>query len=261
MPRLASIHIFPFKSFDGQSVDEAVLLPSGCLRHDRRFALVDKAGDFINGKNTPAIHRLRSRFDPAACVLTLQVDGQAPAHAFQVDDDRARLVEWLANYLDKPVSLVENAEAGYPDDTAAPGPTIISTTSLAEVSTWFPGLTLAETRDRFRANLEIDADEPFWEDRLFADGARLVRLRIGEAQLLGTYPCARCPVPTRNPYTGEPIREFAKVFARRRQETLPPWAPASRFDHFYRMAVNTRPVSSRQCTLRVGDELEILGVE
>jgi hypothetical protein len=42
---------------------------------------------------------------------------------------------------------------------------------------------------------------------------------------------------------------------------LPDWAPASRFDHFYRLCVNTRPVHSRQITLRVGDEIKILGVE
>jgi uncharacterized protein YcbX len=261
MPRLARIRIFPFKSLDGQAVDEAVLLPSGCLRGDRQFALVDKAGDFINGKRAPALQRLRSRYEPATRELAVTVNGEGPKRLFQVDRQREILLEWLAGYLHTPVSLVENAEAGFPDDTTAPGPTVISTATLAQVSTWFPGLTLDETRDRFRANLEIAAEEPFWEDRLIADGMQVVRFQIGDAQLVGTNPCARCPVPTRNPYTGEPISEFGKLFARRRQQSLPPWAPASRFDHFYRLAVNTRPVHARECTLRVGDELRIVGVE
>jgi uncharacterized protein YcbX len=122
-------------------------------------------------------------------------------------------------------------------------------------------LSVDEVRDRFRANLEIDAAEPFWEDRLVAENLGMVRLQIGDAQLLGTNPCQRCPVPTRNPYSGEPLHGFAKTFAERRQETLPEWAPASRFDHFYRLAVNTRPVHARECTLRIGDEVRILGVE
>jgi uncharacterized protein YcbX len=59
-------------------------------------------------------------------------------------------------------------------------------------------------------------------------------------------------VPTRDPRSGEPRREFAKTFARRRQETLPRWAPAGRFDHYYRLATNTRPAADA-CKLKVGD--------
>jgi uncharacterized protein YcbX len=129
------------------------------------------------------------------------------------------------------------------------------------VARWFPGIALDETRDRFRANLEVDAAEPFWEDRLLAENLGVVRFEIGAAQLLGTNPCARCPVPTRNPYTGEAIHGFAKAFAQKRQATLPDWAPTSRFDHFYRLSVNTRPVRSQPATIRVGDELKILGKE
>jgi len=32
----------------------------------------------------------------------------------------------------------------------------------------------------------------------------------------------RCPVPTRNPYTGEEYENFVKIFVNRRKETLPP---------------------------------------
>lgn len=259
MPSLTRINIYPFKSFDAQSVDRAVLLPSGGLRHDRRFALVDRAGDTINGKNTPAIHTLRSHFDPATDRLSLRARGAGEPGVFDVNSDRAELARWLSDYFGREVTIVENAAGGFPDDTESPGPTVIGSATLAEVAGWFPGLTLDETRDRFRANLEIETDEPFWEDRLVGEGLAMVRFRIGEAELLGTNPCQRCPVPTRNPYTGEAMREFAKTFARRRQETLPAWAPRGRFDHFYRLAVNTRPVHGRECVLRVGDEVRVLG--
>ncbi len=261
MPKLTRINIHPIKSFDAQSVDTALLLPSGALQHDRRFALVDHTGDFVNGKRFPAIQRLRSRFDSASEQLSLQLDGQGPTHSFDMRGDRSELVAWLSDYFGQPVTLQENTAGGFPDDVESPGPTLIATATLAEVASWFPGVSVDEARDRFRANLEIDADEPFWEDRLLAAGLGAVRFRIGEAQLLGTNPCARCPVPTRNPYTGEPIHGFAKAFAQRRQAALPDWAPAARFDHFYRLSVNTRGVHARPTTIRVGDELQILGIE
>jgi uncharacterized protein YcbX len=160
-----------------------------------------------------------------------------------------------------PVTIVENVDAGFPDDTQAPGPTVISRATLAEVASWYPGLTVEEARARFRANLEIDGVAAFWEDQLLAEGLGVVRFRIGEAELLGTNPCARCVVPSRNPVSGEPIREFAKTFARRREQSLAACAPRGRFDHFYRLAVNTRRADARPCVLRVGDEVRIIGVE
>jgi uncharacterized protein YcbX len=135
---------------------------------------------------------------------------------------------------------------------------LISTATLSEVAGWFDGMTLDDARLRFRANLEIDGVEPFWEDRLVADGDREVRFRIGQAELFGTNACQRCVVPTRDPRTGEPLREFARQFARHRQERLPAWAPAARFDHYYRLALNTRPALAVQRELTVGDELTIL---
>jgi MOSC domain-containing protein len=260
VPTLARINIHPVKSFDPQPVDEAVLLASGALENDRRFAICDHQGEFINAKRTPAVHRLRSAFDPATSRLGLRIEGTSKTHVFDVASQRRELELWLGDYFDIPLKLVENRDAGFPDDTESPGPTVISTATLAEVAGWFPGLTTDEVRDRFRANLEIDGVEAFWEDRLVAEGTRMVRFQIGDVALLGSNPCQRCPVPTRNPYTGEAIREFAKIFSSHREQSLREWAPASRFDHFYRLATNTRPYDSEPRTLRVGDLVRVLGV-
>jgi uncharacterized protein YcbX len=258
MPTLARIRIHPFKSLDPQPLD-AAMLAVGALEHDRRFALVDLQGEFINGKRTPSIHRLRSHFDPASGRLALRIEGTDDEHVFDVFDERSRLEDWLTRYFDTPVTVLENVDGGFPDDTLAPGPTVISTATLAEVATWY-GLAIDEARLRFRANLEIDGVEAFWEDRLVAEGLGIVRFAIGEVELLGTNPCARCVVPSRHPRSGEPISAFAKSFARRRQESLPAWAPSDRFDHYYRLAVNTRRADARPATLRVGDKVRILGV-
>jgi uncharacterized protein YcbX len=256
MPRLARIVIFPVKSLDGVAVNEARVLPSGALEHDRQWALFDAQDKWVNGKRTPQIHRLRSVIDPTAQKIVL-TSGATTAE-FGINTERAQLEQWLSDFFGLAVRVKENAAAGFPDDTAAPGPTVVSTATLAEVTGWFPGLTLPETRRRFRANLEIEDVEPFWEDRLYAEEGEAVRFQIGDVQLEGTNPCQRCVVPTRASETGERYHDFATIFERQRYEMLPYWATRSRFDHFYRLAVNTRPVAGRTGTLRVGDEVKIV---
>ena len=176
---------------------------------------------------------------------------------------------------------MRHAPEGFPDDNIANGPTIISTASLQAVSAWFPGLNLEDTRRRFRTSLEIDGRESnaaamagdaskiaganghlpaFWEDRLYGEDERsVVRFRIGEVNFEGSNPCARCPVPARDPQTGADLLGFQKHFSDLRRETLPPWTPAARFDHFYRLATNTRVAPTEHGkSLRVGDALRIL---
>src|SRR5438045_4296833 len=256
MPRLARILIYPVKSFDGTAVDEARVLPSGALEYDRRFALFDAEGQVVNGKRTPQMHRLRSRFDLKAGRVTLSSGTQS--RDFSLASDRGEIEEWLATFFGFPVRLEENALAGFPDDTVAPGPTIVSAATIAEVSSWYEELALEEIRRRFRANLIIDGVEPFWEDRLYSEEGQFVRFQVGNVRLEGAYPCQRCVVPTRSSETGERYDEFGKIFESRRYETLPYWATRSRFDHFYRLAVNTRPTPGVTGTICVGDEVQIV---
>jgi MOSC domain-containing protein len=125
------------------------------------------------------------------------------------------------------------------------------------VCEWFPGLTVDDVRLRFRASLEIDGVPAFWEDRLFGEAERsVVRFHIGEVAFEGSNPCARCPVPPRDPLTGVVLDGFQKRFTQLRESTLPPWSPRARFDHFYRFTTNTRVASSQSgLALRVGDDL------
>jgi hypothetical protein len=241
------------------------LLASGALEHDRQFALLDSQGLAFNAKRTGAMHRLRTQVDPTGRTVSLAADGSTAtldAATFHLDDDRPSLEAWLSAYfgLDGAVRLAENAEAGFPDDAEASGPTIVSTATLEAVAAWFPGLAAAEVRRRFRANLEIDGVEPFWEDRLYAEADEVVRFQLGEATLEGVNPCQRCVVPSRDSTTGEITPQFVQQFSVRRQQSLPSWAAASRFDHYYRLAVNTRSAggNDRQ-RIQVGEPIRILG--
>jgi uncharacterized protein YcbX len=258
--RLARILVYPIKSLDAIELQQAEILPSGALRHDRRYALVDPAGSVINGKREPLVHRVRATFDLEREAVELQSGGQTVRG--HLDQDRGRLEGALSSWLNQHVRLIENRETGFPDDPESSGPTVVSTSTLRTVAAWFAGLSEEEVRRRFRANLEIDgasrgALPPFWEDRLIGPAGSVVRFRVGDVVLGGTNPCPRCIVPTRDPATGEPWPRFAKVFADRREAALPAWAEPSRFDHFYRLSVNTRLLGGA-APIRAGDAIEIL---
>lgn len=256
MPHLRQITLYPIKSLDGVSVAQATILASGALQHDREFAIADQQGTLVNGKRTAQIHRIRSDFDLSARTVTLWTDTVTPT-TFELERDRPALAQWFSDYFQFPVQLLHNTEQGFPDDTASPGPTIVSTASLEAVTHWFPELSLEEARRRFRTNLELDA-EPFWEERLYSTDEQVVPFQIGVAQFLGVNPCQRCVVPTRDTVTGAVYPGFQKQFATQRQISLPDWAERSHFNHFYRLAVNTRlPSSEAGKVLHVGDSVSV----
>jgi uncharacterized protein len=256
MPQLAAILIYPIKSFDPVSVDAARVLPSGALEQDRRYALYDREGRWINAKRTDKVHAIRARYNREISRVTLEAGGESAT--FSLETGRDGLEEWLSARFGTAVSLREDRERGFPDDSASPGPTLVGTETLAQVASWYEGLEIDEARRRFRANLEITGEEPFWEDRLYSEEGNAVRFRVGEVEFAGVNPCARCIVPTRSSTTGERTPEFGRIFEQKRYETLPYWATRSRFDHFYRLAVNTRPVTAAGGIVRVGDPVEIV---
>jgi len=252
MAQLALIRIHPFKSLDPVSVPEARFSPAGGLEGDRQFALFDADGKFVNGKRKPRIHQLRGRYDFRSRTVRLF------ERDWNVDLDRAQLESLLANHFGIPVTIKENPNGGFPDDTESPGPTVISTPTLQAVADWFK-LPLEQIRIRMRANLEINGVEPFWEDRLFGPKPARVRFQIGGVVLEGNNPCRRCIVPTRDPFTGEDFPGFKPTFLQQREQNTPPWADRTWFDHYYRLAVNTvMPPSEAWKSLRVGDEVRII---
>jgi uncharacterized protein YcbX len=256
IPTLAGIRIFPIKALDALVLNECALLPGGALAGDRRFAMLDADGNHLNGKRHPGVHAIRARYPAAADAVVLTAPDR-PERRFALDGDLAPLEDWLSGALGQPIRLGRDDARGFPDDRKASGPTVVSTASLEEVARWFPEVELESIRRRFRANLEIGGVPPFWEDRLFGAAGTTVPFRIGAAVLGGTNPCARCAVPPRDPDTGEILGGFQKRFSDRRRETLPAWADASRFDHFYRFTVNTVAPGQGVRLLRVGDPVTV----
>ena len=251
MAMLSKILIYPIKSLDAVEVAACEIALTGALRNDRIHAILDTHGNYVNGKRNAAVHKLRSDFGPALQTLTLSHPGAA-ARTFQFPSERAAIEEWLSVFFGFKATLASD-ESGYPDDTDSPGPTVIGTATLEAVASWFPGMSLDEARRRFRANLEIGGTPPFWEDRLFSELGESVRFQIGDVVVEGVNPCQRCVVPSRDSMSGESMNDFQKVFIEKRKASLPPWANAARFNHFYRLAVNTRIVAQAGKCFRIGD--------
>ncbi|BAY40138.1 hypothetical protein NIES2111_45210 [Nostoc sp. NIES-2111] len=273
MPYLAKIFIYPIKSLDGVELEQGRVLASGALEHDREFAIFDENSRVVNGKRYSSIHQLRSTFAERSegkagrspshfsihnRTISLQLPGQASKSVFHLDEERQALTSFLSDFFGFAVTLQQNSVVGFPDDLRSSGPTIISTATLIEVASWFPGLTVDEMRRRMRANLEIGGVPAFWEDQLFSQSGDLLPFQIADVKFLGVNPCQRCVVPTRNSLSGEAYSNFQKIFIQKRQATLPQWVASSRFKHLYSLSVNTQlPSSEAGKIIKTGDKVEI----
>jgi uncharacterized protein YcbX len=261
-PHVTRLRVYPVKSLDPHELERAEVLPEGSLSFDREFALVDDGGDYVNGKNERAVHRLRSSFEAPATVR-LHPNGDPDAtRTFDLDDadDRAAAEAWLAEFFGYPVHVRRDERGGFPDDTHAHGPTVVSTATVERVADWFD-LPVENARRRLRANVEIDGVPAFWEDHCYPsdDREHVVGFRVGDAEFEGVNPCQRCVVPSRDPDTGEELPDFNRRFVERRDAEKPDWAGDAWFDHEFRLMVNTRvPQSTVGDALAVGDTVTLL---
>jgi uncharacterized protein len=222
------LRLYPVKGLPPVDVSEAAVLPSGALALDRRWALMDARGRFINGKNVPMLHTLDARFDVPALEVTLD------ERTFSLMRQGREFAAWCGDRLGQPATWAENADGGFPDDLEATGPTFVSAASVRAVADWF-GLEVDSARRRFRCNIEIDGVDAFWEDALYGSV-----VTIGGVKVQAINPCARCVVPSRDARTGEAMPGFQKRFAELRQQHLPPGTSTAPFNHYYCFTVNTR---------------------
>lgn len=258
MTTLSNIIIYPVKALEGISVDEAMITVNGALEHDREFALMDSAGKFINGKKYPKVHLLRALYELNEMFIELSIKDSTEQFIFNLISQADEIGKWFSDFFETHVTFCRNQLSGFPDDTKAYGPTVVSLGSITEVASWF-NLDSEEVIKRFRPNLLVDSPSPFWEDQLFGKEGEKKLFSIGETKFEGTNPCNRCVVPTRNPDDSVPHPDFQKIFIENREKTLPEWAEKSRFNHYYKFCVNTEtPLTEAGKKITTGDEVKIL---
>lgn len=254
---LQQIWVYPIKSLDGMAVASARITAGGSLEHDRRYVLVDAQSRVLRAKQYQSLHRVRASFDSACHRVTLAMHDRPHVESFDLRTDQAAISAWLSAQLNMAVRLVHLAGDPLPDDPNLLGPTVVSTGTLAVVAEWF-GLSTVDVVRRFRANLIVDA-EPFWEDRLVTAEGGTVAFTAGAVTLHGVAPCGRCPVPARDPDTGELDPSFTERFIARRAECSPAWTRRDRMKHANYLTTRTSITADQWSkAMACGDEVRIV---
>jgi uncharacterized protein len=165
---------------------------------------------------------------------------------------------YLENFFDEPLSLIQNKQGQLMDIPTASSVTIISDASLKSLHQEFSDRTLEDVRLRFRATIELSGVDPYWEENLVGEPGVGMRIQVGEVEMIGVSPRARCNVPPRDPLTGITDKTFVKRMMKSREATLPKNSHLSEYGSLYHLTINTYiPETQKGKWLRVGDELKI----
>lgn len=234
MPKLTHIFIYPIKGLPGIECTEAMALVKG-FKYDRRFMLVDEAGNFISQRQFPELtqfsvsiqgQNLEISFPSQLGNLEIELN---PTFGNQLTvsiwndsvlaiEPNSAYSEWFSNCLQQNCRLVYMAEdtsrqlesrfnRGTDTVSFADGfPYLLcNTKSLAYLN----GL-LAEPilMSRFRPNLVFDGSQAFEEDNIH-------EFSLGGITFQATRPCGRCNVITINQETGiqgfEPLKTLKQM--------------------------------------------------
>jgi len=273
--QLTDIWRYPVKSCRGERLAEAVVEPWG-LAGDRRWMIVDDAGDPVTGRECPSLVLVEPRVEggkitlasPGLPEVTVPVPADAdlvPVNVWGSDllatlaDDAA--ATWLTGIVGEPVRLVylddptrRATDPTYSLDidrvSFADGYPLLLTTqeSLDAVNGWIAeGPRAAEgpvPMRRFRPSVVVSG-APAWAE----DGWR--RLRIGQVTFRAVKGCDRCVFTTIDPDTAAKGQEPLFALARHR-----------RWDNKVWFGVNLIPdipdAPGPEALIRLGDKVELL---
>lgn len=268
--KLSALHVYPVKGLKGIDLSEAQCTDRG-LRHDRRWMVVDAAGDFLSQREHPRMATVWTEIVEDVLALaapdvgSVEVPIEAgPSRAARI---RVRVWDsvvdavpvspyadaWLGDYLGLPCRLVympdetrreSNAKyagtdklVGFADGFAY---LLTNEASLAELNARLRGNHHpALPMNRFRPNLVVTGCGAFEEDRW-------MEIRVGEAILRAAKPCGRCQVTTTDQSTGEVVGPEPLA-------TLSTFRESREFGVMFGMNL----VTVRQGKVRVGDAVEV----
>ena len=232
---IASLHHYPLKSAQGIALPQAQMNPLG-LEQDRRWVLIDEAGNFLSQRTCPAIGAIHVVANGSELMISLQgqtfialanpnhlisaiVWGDTVAECFAVQPE---IDLWLSSALgqsvrlvycpDHAVRVVDERYAGEGHRTAFSDGfplLVISQSSLDELARqWGAPIDFR----RFRPNLIVGgACEPFAEDSWRS-------IRIANAVFDLVKPCSRCVIPSLDPDTQQQTDGFLKFLATTRRK-------------------------------------------
>ena len=256
---LSRIRIYPIKSLDPVDLTRA-RVGSRSLLYDRSIAMVADDGRYVNGKRTGRVNQLQADYDLDNKRVWFSRRGQPERHGFHWHEDQIAVEQYLSDFFEMNVRLAYSDRGELMDMPDASSVTVLSSASLESFLPDMPGKTLEDLRLRFRANLEIEGIPAFGEEELCSEPGSGVRFQIGEVEMIGISPRARCNVPPRDPFTGETDKSFIKSMIQSRAATLPAGSRIPEYGSLYYLTVNVLiPDGQETKSLSVGDRVRVLG--
>ncbi|MSP59535.1 MAG: MOSC domain-containing protein [Myxococcales bacterium] len=216
--------VYPIKSARGISLPRARLASRG-FEHDRRWMVVDGAGRFLTQRTLPRMALIEVAIEPGGLrvvapgmpPLRVPFSVAGPAREVEVFADRCAAIStgeeaagWMTRFLGAACDLVWMPEesvrlvdrdysataTGVGDQVSFVDGFPLLLVSQASLDDLNRRLAAPVEMARFRPNIVVDGCAPFAEDSWTA-------LRIGEVPMRGVKRCARCPIPSVDPATGE----------------------------------------------------------
>jgi uncharacterized protein YcbX len=256
-PTISKLYIYPVKSLDWVELNRAEI-GIHSLKNDRVFAMKTADDRYVNSKRTGDVHQLQATYDLENKLIHLKKRGTENTETFELRIDNNMLNEYLSDFFKLEIHLVQSDIGELLDVPYQSSATLISTASYQALLQDFPNHSLDDFRLRFRANIEIEGVEAFWEERLFHSPGKAVRFSIGEANMIGMTPRERCNVPPRDPLTGETDKTFVKKIMSSRENSLPDFSNLKAFGNMYHLSIDTYlPPTEAGKTIRIGDEVKI----
>jgi uncharacterized protein YcbX len=222
---LTGLTIYPVKSARGIPLSAARLDERG-LEYDRRWMVVDEAGEFLTQRKLPRMALVHVELQ--ADVLRIFADGMKDLHVpleerpsaslrVHIWDDSLEAFNagkeaesWFTEMLGRPCKLVRMPHRA----VRVVNPKYSARKSLVSFADAFPLLLISQASleglnarlatpvpmNRFRPNLVVGGASPYEEDSWKS-------LRIGSVAFRVAKPCSRCTVPTVDQETGERDQE------------------------------------------------------
>jgi len=257
-PHISKIRIYPVKSLDPVELKEAEI-GIRSLKHDRAFAMLAQDGRFVNGKRTGRVNQLKTEYDLEKNLIYLSPRSGGETNTFELKEGNEKLNEYLESFFEMKLSVLHRTKGELMDIPGTSSVTVVSEASLQSLQNDFRDNTLEDLRLRFRTNIEIGGVNPFWEENLFSTPGIGMKFLVGDVEMIGVSPRARCNVPPRNPLTGETDKTFVKKMIASRNNSLPEESRLPLYGNSYHLTVNTYvPESQQGKIIKLGDPVKIL---
>ncbi len=257
-PYISKIRIYPVKSLDPIEVSEAEI-GIRSLKYDRAYAMMTHDGHYVNGKRTGRVNELKATYNLHKGIIQLSHRRSGNVSEFELKEGNTALNDYLSNFFSLDILLIHRTKGELMDIPGASSVTVVSEGSIKSIYKDLEKYSLENIRLRFRANIEIAGIPEFWEEKLFKTPGIGMRFKIGDVEMIGISPRARCNVPPQNPFTGEVDRSFARKMMKSRANNLPGDSNLAHYGSMYHLTVNTYlPESEKGKLITLGDVLEIL---